>query len=144
MQEDKEPAFDALASLRLALAAMAGMVEDLEPVPEAMRSAAGRGYATATDLADWLVRELKLPFRDAHHATGAIVRAAEERAVDLEKLPLALMQAVEPRITNAVYSVLSVEKSVRSRTSYGGTAPQNVLKMARSWRKRLEKEGVKV
>jgi argininosuccinate lyase len=139
MQEDKETTFDALASLRLALAVMAGVVDDLEPVPDAMRAAAGRGFATATDLADWLVRELKMPFRDAHHVTGAIVKAAETKGVDLDKLPLAAMQAVEPRITNAVYSVLSVDKSVKTRRSYGGTAPQNVAKMARAWLKRLEK-----
>jgi argininosuccinate lyase len=144
MQEDKETTFDALASLRLALAVMAGVVDDLEPVVEAMLAAAGRGYATATDLADWLVRELKMPFRDAHHVTGAIVKAAEAQGVELDKLPLSAMQAVEPRITSAVYSVLSVEKSVKTRRSYGGTAPQNVAKMARAWLKRLEKPHSKV
>lgn len=140
MQEDKETTFDALASLRLVMAAMAGMIGDLEPVPEAMRAAAGRGYSTATDLADWLVRELKMPFRDAHHVTGSIVKAAETKGLDLDKLPLADMQAIEPKITKAVFSVLSVENSVKSRTSYGGTAPQNVLKMARHWLRRLEKD----
>jgi len=141
MQEDKEATFDALASLRLALAAMTGMVGDLEPDKERMRAAAGRGYSTATDLADWLVRELKMPFRDAHHVTGSIVKAAEDRGLDLEKVPLEVMQGVEPRITDAVYSVLSVENSVKSRKSYGGTSPQNVAKMARAWVRRLEKEG---
>jgi argininosuccinate lyase len=140
MQEDKEATFDALASLRLALAAMTGMVGDLEPVKDAMRVAAGRGYSTATDLADWLVRELKMPFRDAHHVTGSIVKAAEERGLDLEKVPIEVMQAIEPRISNGVYSVLSVENSVKSRKSYGGTSPQNVAKMARSWARRLEKD----
>ncbi|MCC7251491.1 argininosuccinate lyase [Hyphomicrobium sp.] len=140
MQEDKEATFDALASLRLALAAMAGMVADLEPVKEAMRAAAGSGYSTATDLADWLVRELKMPFREAHHVTGAIVKAAEEQGLALEKLPLEVMQGIEPRISNSVYSVLSVENSVKSRRSYGGTAPQNVAKMARAWARRLEKD----
>jgi len=139
MQEDKEAAFDALASLRLALAAMTGMVGDLEPVKETLRAAAGRGYSTATDLADWLVRELKMPFREAHHVTGTLVKAAEERGLELEKLPLDVMQTVEPRISNGVYSVLSVENSVKSRRSYGGTAPQNVVKMARAWVRRLEK-----
>jgi argininosuccinate lyase len=139
MQEDKETTFDALSSLRLVMAAMAGMIADLEPVPEAMRAAAGRGYATATDLADWLVKELKMPFREAHHVTGAIVKAAEVKGVDLDKLPLTEMQAVESRITKAIFSVLSVENSVKSRTSYGGTAPQNVAKMARQWLRRLEK-----
>jgi argininosuccinate lyase len=140
MQEDKETAFDALASLRLVMAAMAGMIADLEPVPDVMRTAAGRGYSTATDVADWLVRELKMPFRDAHHVTGSIVKAAETKGVDLEQLSLADMQAIEPKITKAVFSVLSVENSVKSRTSYGGTAPQNVLKMARHWLRRLEKD----
>jgi argininosuccinate lyase len=140
MQEDKETTFDAIASIKLVIAAMSGMVEDLEPQAEAMRAAAGRGYSTATDLADWLVRELKMPFRDAHHVTGSIVKAAEAKGVDLPGLSLEEMQRVEPRITKAVFSVLSVENSVKSRTSYGGTAPQNVTKMARQWLKRLEKE----
>ncbi|MBS0249763.1 MAG: argininosuccinate lyase [Proteobacteria bacterium] len=139
MQEDKETTFDALSSLRLVMAAMAGMISDLEPNADAMRAAAGRGYSTATDLADWLVRELKMPFRDAHHVTGSIVKAAETKGIDLEQLSLEEMQKVEPRITKAVFSVLSVENSVKSRTSYGGTAPQNVAKMARQWLRRLEK-----
>ena len=137
MQEDKEVTFDALDNLALSIAAMTGMVEDMEPVPEVMRQAAGRGYSTATDLADWLVRRLNLPFREAHHVTGRIVAAAESRGVELEELPLEAMQAIEPRITEDVYSVLGVENSVKSRTSYGGTAPQNVQEMARSWIKRL-------
>lgn len=140
MQEDKEVTFDALDSYGLAVAAMTGMIEDLEPVAEAMKAAAGRGYSTATDLADWLVRELKMPFRDAHHVTGRIVAAAEARGCELAELALADMQAVEGRITAAIYTVLSVENSVASRTSYGGTAPQNVAKMAAVWLERLEKE----
>ncbi len=144
MQEDKEATFDALESFKLVVAAMAGMVTDLEPVPDVMRAAAGRGYSTATDLADWLVRELKMPFRDAHHVTGSIVKLAETKGLDLEALPLADMQNIEPRITKAAFSVLSVENSVKSRVSYGGTAPQNVLKMARAWIKRLEKERARV
>jgi argininosuccinate lyase len=139
MQEDKETTFDALRSFAVAVAAMRGMIEDLEPKAEAMRAAAGRGYSTATDLADWLVRTLKLPFREAHHVTGAIVKLAENRGVALEDLPLEAMQGVEKRITADVFSVLSVENSVRSRASFGGTAPQNVRKMARGWIKRLEK-----
>jgi len=139
MQEDKEATFDALASLRLGLAAMTGMVEDLEPNAPAMQAAAAGGHATATDLADWLVRALGLPFREAHHVTGRIVAAAEAEGVTLEKLPLQAMQAVHPAITGEVFSVLSVASSVRSRSSYGGTAPQNVRKMARAWTKRLEK-----
>ena len=141
MQEDKETTFDAIHNFNVALAAMTGMVGDLEPVPGAMHAAAGRGFSTATDLADWLVRELKMPFREAHHVTGSIVKRAETTGVGLENLPLADMQAIEPRITKAVFGVLSVEKSVASRVSYGGTAPQNVRKMARSWLKRLEKAG---
>ena len=139
MQEDKEATFDALASLRLGLAAMAGMVEDLEPNAEAMRAAAAAGHSTATDLADWLVRTLGLPFREAHHVTGRIVAVAEAKGVALDALPLADMQAVRPAITPEVFSVLSVQASVKSRTSYGGTAPQNVRKVARAWIKRLEK-----
>jgi argininosuccinate lyase len=140
LQEDKELTFDALASLSLAIAAMTGMVEDLEPDAGAMRAAAGAGFSTATDLADWLVRTLGLPFREAHHVTGRIVAAAEAKGVGLDELPLGAMQKVEPRITDGVFSVLSVENSVKSRASYGGTAPQNVRKMARAWIKRLEKQ----
>ena len=138
MQEDKEVTFDALDSYGLALAAMTGMVLDLEPVPAVMAAAAGRGFSTATDIADWLVRELKLPFRDAHHVTGRIVALAEGRDVTLDQLALSDMQSVEPRITQAIFGVLTVENSVSSRTSYGGTAPQNVTKMAEAWIKRLE------
>jgi argininosuccinate lyase len=144
MQEDKEVAFDALDSLGLAVAAMAGMAADMEPDEAAMAKAAGSGYATATDLADWLVQALKMPFREAHHVTGRIVAAAEAQNLPLDKLPLSAMQAVEPRITADVFSVLSPEKSVSSRKSYGGTAPQNVRKMARAWRKRLEKASSRV
>jgi argininosuccinate lyase len=140
MQEDKEVTFDALANLQVAVAAMTGMIDDLEPQPEAMHAAAGAGFSTATDLADWLVRVLGLPFREAHHATGRIVAKAEGERVPLEKLPLAVMQTIEPRITGDVVSVLSVENSVKSRRSYGGTAPQNVAKMAKAWIKRLEKQ----
>ena len=140
MQEDKEVTFDALDNFALALAAMEGIVSDMEPNPDAMAAAAGSGYATATDLPDWLVRALALPFRDAHHVTGRIVALAEASKRQLEELALDELQAIEPRITKAVYAVLSVEKSVASRTSYGGTAPQNVRKMARNWMKRLEKQ----
>jgi argininosuccinate lyase len=137
MQEDKEATFDALDSLALSVAAMAGLVDDMEPDADAMRRAAGQGFSTATDLADWLVRTLKLPFRQAHHITGRIVALAEQKGVDLQGLALTDMKAVEPAITKDVFSVLSVENSVKSRTSYGGTAPQNVRKMARGWIKRL-------
>jgi argininosuccinate lyase len=139
MQEDKEVTFDALAALALAIAATTGMVDDMQPNAEVMQAAAGSGYATATDLADWLVRALGLPFREAHHVTGRIVAAAEAKGVPLDALPLADMQAILPAITKDVFSVLSPQNSVRSRTSHGGTAPQNVRKMARGWIKRLEK-----
>src|SRR5258706_8308848 len=115
MQEDKESAMDALAALMLGLAAMAGMVDDMKPDVARMKVAAAAGYSTATDLADWLVRTLKMPFRDAHHITGRIVAAAEQAKLPLEKLPLAAMQAIEPRITKAVFGVLPVERSVQSR-----------------------------
>ena len=137
MQEDKEGTFDALHSLSLCLAAMTGMVADMTPNLPRMREAAGAGYATATDLADWLVRALGLPFREAHHATGALVKQAAARGVALDALTLAEMQAVEPRVTQAVFDVLGVEKSVRSRTSLGGTAPPNVARQAAAWIERL-------
>jgi argininosuccinate lyase len=140
MQEDKPGAIEALSALALSLAAMTGMVTDLKPDQERMRLAAAAGYATATDLADWLVRRLKLPFRDAHRITGQIVAAAEAQALPLEALPLAVMQAIEPRVTADVRAVLSVEASVKSRTSLGGTAPVCVRRQARKWLKALDKE----
>jgi len=139
MQEDKEGSIDAVGALLLSLNAMTGMVRDLEPDVAAMGKAAGAGYSTATDLADWLVRTLKLPFRDAHHVTGRIVAEAAAAGATLEKLPLKAMQAVEPRITKAVYGVLSVGNSVKSRKVYGGTAPQNVRAQAKRWLKLLKK-----
>ncbi|WP_454811779.1 argininosuccinate lyase [Labrys neptuniae] len=139
MQEDKEPAFDALQTLSLCTAAMAGMVRDMVPDLKRMKAAAGSGYATATDLADWLVRELNLPFREAHHVTGRLVGLAADAKLPLEKLSLAEMQSVEPRIHQGLFAVLGVEKSVRSRTSYGGTAPANVKAQARKWLKALAK-----
>ena len=126
MQEDKEPVFDAADTLELCVAAIAGMVGDLGVDVEAMRTAASAGFPTATDLADWLVRELDMPFREAHHTTGRLVRLAEERGFALADLPLEAMREIEPRITTAVFDVLDVERSVRSRTSFGGTAPENV------------------
>jgi argininosuccinate lyase len=139
MQEDKEGAMDALSALSLSIAAMAGMIADMEPDAARMKKAAGEGYATATDLADWLVRSLEIPFREAHHITGRIVAAAVEQGVALHRLPLAAMQAAEPRITNDVFSVLSVDRSVKSRVSYGGTAPKNVRAQANKWLRKLEK-----
>jgi argininosuccinate lyase len=138
MQEDKEGAIDALGALKLAIAAMTGMVRDMTPDVERMKETAGDGFATATDLADYLTRELKLPFREAHHATGRIVAKAAEAGIGLAELPLAAMQAIEPRITKAVYDILSVEKSVKSRAVYGGTAPKNVRAQANRWLKRLQ------
>jgi len=140
MQEDKVGAVDALAALSLSIAAMTGMVSDLEPDTSRMRKAAAEGYATATDLADWLVRTLKIPFREAHNLTGRIVAKAAEVGVPLHRLPLATMREVEPRISEDVFSVLSVDRSVRSRTSFGGTAPKNVRAQARKWLRKLEKE----
>ena len=133
MQEDKEPVFDAAEAWALCLSATAGMVRDMTPDVGRMRSFAGSGFATATDLADWLVRMLRLPFRSAHHVTGRLVAMAEARGVDLADLSLAEMQGVEPNITVDVFSVLTVEASVASRTSYGGTAPANVAEQAGRW-----------
>jgi argininosuccinate lyase len=139
MQEDKEGAIDALSALSLAIAAMTGMVRDMTPDVERMRAAAGQGYSTATDLADWLVRTLKMPFREAHHVTGRIVAKASADGVALHELPLAAMQAIEKRITEDVFAVLSVDKSVNSRISLGGTAPKNVRREANRWLKALAK-----
>jgi argininosuccinate lyase len=138
LQEDKEGAIDAIGALSLSLTAMTGMVRDLEPDTKAMAKAAGEGYSTATDLADWLTRTLKLPFREAHHVTGQIVAKAAEDGVALDKLPLETMQAVEPKITKAVFGVLSVGNSVASRKVYGGTAPDQVRAQAKRWLKRLK------
>lgn len=142
MQEDKEGAMDAFAALSLSINAMTGMVRDLVADKARMEKAAGDGYATATDLADWLVRTLKMPFREAHHVTGRIVGKASEAGVALDQLPLADMQAIEPRISKDVLSVLSVQSSVASRTSFGGTAPKNVREQAESWRKRLQNDAI--
>jgi argininosuccinate lyase len=139
MQEDKEGAMDALSALMLSIAAMTGMVRDMTPDVARMRKAAGEGYSTATDLADWLVRTLKMPFREAHHATGRIVAAAAAAGVALHELPLDAMQAIEKRITKDVFAVLSVDNSVKSRVSHGGTAPKNVRREANRWLKALAK-----
>jgi argininosuccinate lyase len=140
MQEDKHGAMEAFGALSLAIRAMTGMVIDLVPDQARMKSYAGEGYATATDLADWLVRTLKMPFRDAHHVTGRIVAKASADGVALHELPLTAMQTIEPKITREALSVLSVEASVKSRMSFGGTAPKNVTAQAKAWLKRLEKE----
>ena len=140
MQEDKEGAMDAFSALLLSIAAMTGMVRDMTPDVARMRQAAGAGYSTATDLADWLVRTHNMPFREAHHVTGRIVAKAAAENVSLDRLPLAAMQAIEKRITDEVFTVLSAEDSAKSRASYGGTAPKNVRRQANRWLKALEKE----
>ncbi len=137
MQEDKEPSFEVSATLDLCIAAMTGMIIDLEADPEAMRAAMARGFITATDLADFLVRRLGMPFRQAHHVTGSIVRRAETLGLSLENLPLAEFQAVEPAITEEVFTVLSLDRAVESRTSYGGTAPSRVREAAAAARERF-------
>jgi argininosuccinate lyase len=137
MQEDKEQVFDAADALMLALAAMTGMVGDMAPQPERLRAAAGAGFSTATDLADWLVRRLGLPFREAHHVTGALVAKAEAKGVDLPDLTLEEMQAVHPGVLSEVYQVLGVDNSVASRTSYGGTAPHQVRAQVGRWKAAL-------
>ena len=137
MQEDKEQVFDAADNLILGLAAMEGMVRDLTANRAALEAAASSGFSTATDLADWLVRALNLPFREAHHVTGALVKLAEDKGCDLADLNLDEMQKIHGEITQAVYSVLSVQNSVASRTSYGGTAPENVRAQVARWKEGL-------
>ena len=134
MQEDKPPVFECFDALDLALRAMAGMVRDLVANPEKMRAAAGAGFSTATDLADWLVRNLNIPFRDAHHITGAAVKLAEGKGVDLAQLSLSDLQNLEARITEDVYKVLTPEASAASRQSYGGTAPDQVRLQIKRWK----------
>ena len=137
MQEDKATTFEAFDALDLSLQAMAGMVATMTPNVERMRAAAASGFSTATDLADWLVRELDIPFRDAHHITGAAVKAAEQGGLALTDLPLATFQSIEPRITDKVFAVLTVEASVASRQSYGGTAPVRVREQVAAWKEKL-------
>ncbi|HEY4162675.1 MAG TPA: argininosuccinate lyase, partial [Dongiaceae bacterium] len=137
MQDDKAPTFAATDTIALGLAAATGMVRDLVANTERMRAATETGFITATDLADWLVRKLALPFRNAHHVTGELVRRAESQGISLDKLPLAELQAVEPRITADIYTVLSAEHSAASRKSFGGTAPENVRIAAAAARERF-------
>ncbi len=137
MQEDKEQVFDAADTLMLALAAMTGMIADMTPNEISLRAAAATGFSTATDLADWLVRELGLPFREAHHITGSLVALAEDKGCDLPDLSLADMQGAHAGITTAVFDVLGVDNSVASRTSYGGTAPVEVRKRIADWKEAL-------
>jgi len=134
MQEDKEQVFDAADSLMLALAAMTGMVSDMTANTESLEGAAASGFSTATDLADWLVRALNMPFRDAHHVTGTLVAMAESKGCDLPDLSLKDMQSVHEHITEDVFSVLTVQASVASRTSYGGTAPSKVRQQVERWK----------
>ena len=138
MQDDKEPVFEARDLLILSLEALAGMMETVEFVPERMRAAAASGFSTATDLADWLVREADVPFREAHHITGRAVKAAEERGCDLAELPLDVLRSIDARIDERVYGVLSVDASVRSRTSYGGTAPKRVREQIAAAKPKLD------
>jgi len=138
LQEDKERVFDAADTLELCLAAMAAMMSDLTAQPEKMRAACEPGYSTATDLADWVVRVLKKPFREAHHIAGSIVKAAETKGITLDKLPLAEMQKIEPAITQDVFKVLTPEASVASRMSLGGTAPARVKEQLHHWRSILK------
>jgi len=134
LQEDKERVFDAADTIEISLAAISGMIADMNANVVAMRKAAEVGFPTATDLADWIVQNLKMPFRDAHHIAGAIVRRAEERSCTLDQLPISDMQAIEPAITSDVYRVLSLEASVKARMSYGGTAPDRVREQLLFWR----------
>ncbi|MCP9480603.1 argininosuccinate lyase [Shimia sp. CNT1-13L.2] len=137
MQEDKEQVFDAADNLMLALAAMEGMVKDMSANRESLEAAAGSGFSTATDLADWLVRALNMPFRDAHHVTGTLVAMAESRGCDLPDLSLEDMTSVHGAITEDVFGVLGVHNSVASRTSYGGTSPVRVLEQVARWKEAL-------
>ncbi|MEZ5936909.1 MAG: argininosuccinate lyase [Hyphomonadaceae bacterium] len=137
MQDDKANTFEAFDALDLSLQAMTGMIETMTPDAGRMRAAASSGFSTATDLADWLVRELNIPFREAHHITGAAVKAAEQAGVGLSDLPLGELQKIEPRITDAVFGVLTVEASVASRKSFGGTAPDRVREQIASWKEKL-------
>jgi argininosuccinate lyase len=139
MQEDKQQVFDAFDTLHLSLAAMAGMVRDLEPQKTSIDQALQKGFLTATDLADWLVRIANVPFRDAHHITGKIVRLAEDKGCRLDQLTLADMQGIEARITKAVFDVLDPVSALSSRTSFGGTAPANVRQAIKEARKRFLK-----
>ena len=138
MQEDKEQVFDAADSLMLALAAMTGMVGDMKPNAEVLEKSAATGFSTATDLADWLVRTLNMPFRDAHHVTGTLVKLAEDQGCDLPDLTLVQMQGVHAAITDDVFQVLGVHNSVNSRTSYGGTAPDQVRAQIARWNEVLK------
>jgi argininosuccinate lyase len=138
LQEDKERVFDAADTVEVSLAAMTGMIADLKVNAQAMRAAAEAGYPTATDLADWIVRTLKKPFREAHHIAGSVVKRAEEMNLTLAGVPLAEMQKIEPGFTQEVFAVLSLDSSVKARMSYGGTAPERVREQLHVWREKLK------
>jgi argininosuccinate lyase len=138
MQEDKEATFDAANAFALIIAAMTGMIDDMTVNEGSMTASTQNGFITATDLADWLVRVLNMPFRRAHHVTGTLVALAEDKGCDLDGLTLAEMQGVEPEITQDVFTVLTVESSVASRTSFGGTAPDQVRAQVKAAQKRIE------
>ncbi len=140
LQDDKRLTFEAFDTYNLCVRAMTGMIETVRFKPDNMRAAAAKGFSTATDLADWLVRELGLPFRDAHHVTGELVAKAEAKACDLPDLTLDDMQAVHADITSAVFDVLTVEASASSRTSYGATSPVRVAEQVAQWKQRLRLE----
>jgi argininosuccinate lyase len=141
LQEDKEPVFDTVDQLLLALGAMAGMTAELKFDKARLRAAAGQGFSTATDLADWLVQKLALPFRDAHHLTGRLVKLAESKGLTLDKLPLASMRKIEPRITRDVFRVLGVDNSVAAKASFGGAAPARVREAMGVWTRKLAQAG---
>lgn len=140
MQEDKEPVFDAAETLMIAIQVMTGMIDDMVPVKDRLKEAAGAGFTTATDLADWLVREANLPFRDAHHVTGTLVKMAEDKGCDLADLSLEEMQSVNAAITQSVFDVLTVDASAMSRQSYGGASPLRVAEQAKAALDAVEKE----
>jgi len=139
MQEDKEPIFDTTRNIELCILNMDGMIKEIEPIPENMMEALQKGFPTATDFADYLVTNLKIPFREAHHLTGKIILLAESKMTSLEDLTLKDIQSVVPNVDLKVLDVLKIRNSVSSRTSYGGTAPKNVLKAIKNAKKRFLK-----
>ena len=139
MQEDKEQVFDAADTLLLSLAAMSGMLSELTPNKEVLENAASKGFSTATDLADWLVKNINIPFREAHKITGQIVKIAERNGCDLSDLSLGELQEVNQFINKGIYSVLGIKNSVKSRDSYGGTSPKEVKKQIVNWKKKMSK-----
>jgi argininosuccinate lyase len=137
LQEDKESVFDTFDTMSICLLAMTGMVSDMTPNTKVLKESAKSGFSTATDLADWIVRELGIPFREAHSITGSIVRLAENRECELKDLTLTDLKTIESKITSSIYSIMSVESSVSSRNSLGGTAPSQVIIQLKKWKKKL-------